>query len=281
MNQEPPTTCYRHPDRETGRRCTRCGRFACPECLREASVGSHCVECVKAAAPSPRQRVSIFTRNENMLATKIIIGVTVAAFVVIGVKDARFDGAGHTADNLVLYGPLVHHGEWWRIFTVSLVHASVFHILFNMLLIWIVGQILEPGAGPVRFGLLYVVSVAAGSAGALVATPHAVSAGASGGVFGVAAAATIVMHRQGVRFWDTGFGPLLIFNLVFDFYLNHSAAGPQISIAAHVGVAIGCLLAAEAMLQARKAGHPEIGLAGAALVGVAAVVLSLAVAKPF
>jgi membrane associated rhomboid family serine protease len=272
MSQEPPVTCFRHPDRETGRRCTRCGRPACPECLQEASVGSHCVECVKAAAPSPRQRVAVLARNENMLATKTIIGVTVAAFVFIGIRDTSFAGTGRTAFDLVLYGPSVHHGDWWRVFTVSLVHGGVFHILFNMLLLWIIGQILEPGAGPVRFGLLYVVSVAAGSAAALIANPHAISAGASGGVFGVAAAATIVMQRQGVRFWDTGFGPLLLINLVLDQFI------PHVSIAAHIGGAIGGLLAAEAMLQARKAGRPELGIVGAIAVGVAAFVLALSVA---
>jgi membrane associated rhomboid family serine protease len=275
MTQEPApptTTCYRHPDRETGRRCTRCGRFACPECLREASVGSHCVDCVKAAGPTPRQRVSGITRNENMLATKIIVGITVAAFVVIGLRDGNFNGTGHTADNLVLYGPLVHQGEWWRIFTVSLVHLGFLHIFFNLLLLWIVGQLLEPGAGPVRVGLLYVVSVAAGSAAALLVQPHVVSAGASGGVFGVAAAATLVMQRQGTRFWDTGFGPLLILNLVLGFF------DKNISIAAHIGGAIGGLLAAEAMLQARKVGRPQLGILGAGVVGVAAVTLALSVA---
>ena len=239
-------------------------------------MGSHCVDCVKAAAPTTRERVSIFTRNENMLATKIIIGVTVAAFIVIGLRDGgNFNGTGHTADNLVLYGPLVHQGQWYRIFTVSLVHEGLFHILFNMLLLWIVGQLLEPGAGPVRFGLIYVVSLAAGSAAALIAKPHAISAGASGGVFGVAAAATIVMQRQGVRFWDTGFGPLLIINLVFDYFQ------PNISIAAHIGGAIGGLLVAEAMLQSRRAGRPALGIAGGVVVGVAAVVIALAAAKPY
>ncbi|MEU2880994.1 hypothetical protein ABZ651_33340, partial [Streptomyces sp. NPDC007070] len=28
-------TCYRHPDRETGVRCTRCERPICPECTGE------------------------------------------------------------------------------------------------------------------------------------------------------------------------------------------------------------------------------------------------------
>ena len=274
MQPEPPTTCYRHPDRETGRRCTRCGRPACPECLTEASVGSHCVDCVRAAAPTARQRVGLFTRRENMLATKTIVAVTVAAFVLIGLKDSNFNGDGHTAQNLELYGPLVHHGEWWRIFTVSLVHVGALHLFFNMLLLWIVGQLLEPGAGPVRFGLIYVVSIAAGSAGALLAQPFVPSAGASGGVFGVAAAATIVMHRQGVRFWDTGFGPLLAINFVFDYFQ------PNISIAAHIGGLVGGLLAAEAMLQSRRAGQPRLGIIGAVGVGLAAVAIALAAAKP-
>ncbi len=227
---------------------------------------------MRAEAPTPRQRVGAFTRNENMLATKILVGVTVAAFIVIGLRDANFSGTGHTADNLVLYGPLVHQGQWYRIFTVSLVHVGFVHLFFNMILLWIIGKLLEPGAGPVRLGLIYLASVASGSAAALLATPHAVSAGASGGVFGVAAAATIVMQRQGIRFWDTGFGPLLIFNLVLDYFT------PNISIAAHIGGAIGGLLVAEAMLQSRKAGRPELGIAGGVVVGVAAVVLALVVA---
>jgi membrane associated rhomboid family serine protease len=274
MSEEQPITCYRHPDRETGRRCTRCGRPACPECLTEASVGSHCVECVKAAAPSAGQKLATITRGENLIATKSIIGVTVIAFVLMGVQSGNFDGRGQTAANLVLYGPAVHHGDWWRIFTVSLVHVSFLHIFFNMILLWIVGQLLEPGAGPVRFSLLYIVSVAAGSAGALIVQPHDIAAGASGGVFGVAAAATIVMQRRGVRFWDTGFGPLLAINFVLDFFIAN------VSIAAHVGGLIGGLLAAEAMLQSRKIGRPELGIVGAILVGVIAVVTCFAVAKP-
>jgi membrane associated rhomboid family serine protease len=270
--QSPSTTCYRHPERETGRRCTRCGRSACPDCLQEASVGAHCIECVKASAPTRSQRVTLLARNEPLLATKIIIGINVVAFLVIGLRDARFDGQGQTSLDYVLFGPSVAHGEWYRIFTSSFVHFGFIHILFNMLLLWIVGQILEPGAGPLRFGLLYVASVAAGSAAVLIWQPNAITAGASGGVFGVAAAATLVMYRQGVSFWNTGFGPLLVINLLIDLPNRH------ISIAGHIGGAIGGLLAAEVMLQARKLGHPRLGLAGAALITLIAVAIGLAVA---
>ena len=49
MSLPPPPVlehCYRHPDRETGRRCTRCGKPACGECLVQVSVGSQCLDCI-------------------------------------------------------------------------------------------------------------------------------------------------------------------------------------------------------------------------------------------
>ncbi|HUI49591.1 MAG TPA: rhomboid family intramembrane serine protease, partial [Acidimicrobiia bacterium] len=64
-----------------------------------------------------------------------------------------------------------------------------------------------------------------------------------------------------------------VINFVLDFFLTN------VSIAAHVGGLIGGLLAAEAMLQSRKAGHPELGIAGAVLVGVASVAVALVAAR--
>ncbi len=191
-----PTTCYRHPDRVTGRHCTRCGRPACPECLQEASVGSHCVECVSAGTPSGSERLRRRVKGIDLAATKAIILVNVIAFVLIALRDGRWDGLGQTSRDLALYGPDVHNGEWYRMFTHSLVHFGFLHILFNMFLIWIVGQILEPGAGSIRFTTIYVVSVLAGAAAALVMQPNVLSGGASGGCFGLAAAATLVMQRR-------------------------------------------------------------------------------------
>ncbi|MDN5856657.1 MAG: hypothetical protein L0K86_28240, partial [Actinomycetia bacterium] len=52
----PPATpyCYRHTDRETYIVCQRCGRSICPDCMRQASVGYHCPECVAEAARNDR-----------------------------------------------------------------------------------------------------------------------------------------------------------------------------------------------------------------------------------
>jgi hypothetical protein len=43
--------CYRHPDRETGLRCTQCGNPICPECIRPAFVGQLCPDCARERRP--------------------------------------------------------------------------------------------------------------------------------------------------------------------------------------------------------------------------------------
>lgn len=272
MTTGAPTTCYRHPGRETGRRCTRCGRPACPECLRDAAVGAHCVECVRAAKPPLAARWQARWQAERLPVTKVLIAVNIVAFGYVALRDGRVDGGGEAGAQLALFGPLVHRGEWWRIVTSSVLHYGAVHLAFNMLALWIVGTILEPGAGATRFATLYGVSVLAGAAGALVATPHDSVGGASGGVYGVAAAAVLVLQRQGMRFWDTGLGPLLIINLVW------SLTQSNVSVGGHVGGMVGGLLAAEAMIQARRVDRLALGYAGAAAVGVASVLLAFAVA---
>jgi membrane associated rhomboid family serine protease len=273
MTAAPVTTCYRHPDRETGRHCTRCGKPACSDCLRQAAVGAHCVECVKAAQPAASDQVRRMFKSQDLIATKAIIAINVVAFVVIAIIDSNVQGQGQLSRDLALHSFPVSHGEWYRVFTSSIVHYGAFHLFFNMLVLWMVGKVLEPGAGAMRFSIIYVVSVIGGAVGALWLSPTALTGGASGGVFGVAAAATLVLWRQGVRFWDTGFGPLLAVNL----FLNVTIMS-NVSIGGHIGGLLAGAAAAEIMMQARKIQQPKLGLAGAAGLGIALFVTSLGVA---
>jgi membrane associated rhomboid family serine protease len=265
------TTCFHHTDRETGRACTRCGRPACPDCLTQASVGSQCFECVKRGAPKRTVRIRQTLQRDPLVATKLIAAITIGGFLLIALRDAQIDGTGTTADKLALFGPAVNAGQWWRLFSYSLVHYGLLHIGSNLLMLWIVGRVLEPGTGPIRFGTIYVVSVLGGAAGALIATPHGLVGGASGGVFGVAAAATLVLHRQGIRFWDAGFGPLLLINLALGLFIS------SISLGGHIGGLVAGALTAEGMLQARKLEMPVLGYVGALIVAVVSVGLAFAV----
>lgn len=80
--------CYRHPDRGTGIRCTRCERPICPECMISASVGFQCPECVREGsgtghrptANAPRTVAGGVVAADPHLVTKILIGVNVAVF---------------------------------------------------------------------------------------------------------------------------------------------------------------------------------------------------------
>ena len=66
-----------------------------------------------------------------------------------------------------------------------------------MVSLYFAGSILEQVIGRWRFLLLYVVSGLAGAAGALLWSPNAATAGASGAIFGVLGA-LFVLERRGI-----------------------------------------------------------------------------------
>src|SRR5689334_2082161 len=76
------TTCFHHRDRPTGRVCTRCGRPACPDCLRDAPVGSHCFECIRAARPPAAQRRRERRATAGPVVTKAIVALNVVVFLL-------------------------------------------------------------------------------------------------------------------------------------------------------------------------------------------------------
>ncbi|MBV8159704.1 MAG: rhomboid family intramembrane serine protease, partial [Acidimicrobiia bacterium] len=116
MRIETTTTCFHHPNRETGRSCTRCGRPACSECLHDAPVGAHCFECIRAARPPTRQRLRRWNAAQGPLATKVLIAVNVVVFLVTSVSGVQAAGrGGDLQTQLSLYGPAVARGEWYRL----------------------------------------------------------------------------------------------------------------------------------------------------------------------
>src|SRR5207237_10247722 len=79
-----PPTCYRHPDRETWVSCVRCGRHACPDCLRDAAVGQQCVECVRGASSGSRAARTVFGGRQAAGAgvTWTLVGINVVLLLV-------------------------------------------------------------------------------------------------------------------------------------------------------------------------------------------------------
>jgi membrane associated rhomboid family serine protease len=128
---------------------------------------------------------------------------------------------------------------------------------------------MEGGIGRVRFLGIYIVSILAGSAGAILVTPNAFTAGASGGVFGLAAAATLGLARRGVRFSQTGWGPILLINLVF------TLAIPGISVGGHIGGLAGGVIAGGLVMRPER--RPRFAIDIATLVGLAVAAVAVGV----
>jgi membrane associated rhomboid family serine protease len=179
-------------------------------------------------------------------------------------------GTEFTATGQHLVG--VAEGEWWRLITASFLHASLLHLGFNMLGLWWFGAPVEAVLGRARFLLLYVVSGLAGSAGALIASPHGVTVGASGALFGLLGAA-VVLERFGLFVFGGSAVAIIVINLAFTLLV------PGVSIGGHLGGLIGGALGAYALLRLGRVEsmYGRVGMAGYA--GLAAVgLLSVLVA---
>ncbi len=195
------------------------------------------------------------TTGDPMIVTKTLVGLNVLVFLIDVVKGASFMGGGLGGSGAVtafearwgLFNPAIAAGQWERIVTSGFVHFGLLHIFFNMLILWLLGQQMERGIGPLRFGLIYFASLVAGSFAVALLNDTHINGGASGAIFGVAAAATVALWQRGVSFYQSGWGPLLVINLVLTF------VDSDISIGAHIGGLICGLILGAVML------HPRFG----------------------
>src|SRR5438552_5465580 len=183
--------CYRHPDRETYISCSECGRPICTECMTPAPVGQRCPE--HSGKPRGVARMSsgirgLSTTGGAGVVTRTLIGINVGVFLLELATGGNINGVGSKIfEHGALYGPLVANGDWWRLITAAFLHYGPIHLGMNMLALWWLGAPVEMVLGRARFLALYLVSGLAGSAGALIASPHAVTVGASGALFGLLA----------------------------------------------------------------------------------------------
>jgi membrane associated rhomboid family serine protease len=171
--------------------------------------------------------------------TKLIIAVTVVISITAILTQEGPDGA-LVYQALWLDKAAVAAGEYWRLWTVTLVHGDIIHLAFNMYALWIVGPLVERWYGQIRFLVFYLACAATGSVASFVFGGAGVSVGASGaifGMFGVLAAANWI-HKPVDRYARgiaMQIGVLIVINLAFGF----AAAG--IDNAAHIGGLLGGL----------------------------------------
>jgi membrane associated rhomboid family serine protease len=236
------------------------------KCAEHAGVAQGAARVAKGAQRLTRE-------GGGAVVTKSLIAINAGIFLLTLSQGGTLGRpSGRIFDEFALYGPFVAEGEWWRLITAAFLHANLLHLGLNMLFLWWIGAPVEESIGRSRYVLLYVVSGLAGSAGALLLDPNAVTVGASGALFGILGAA-FVFERQ--RNYVLGGGALgiILLNLVFTFTIS------GISIGGHLGGLAGGALAALALSRFGRAhaayGNPGVaGVAGVVAVGVLSVALA-------
>jgi membrane associated rhomboid family serine protease len=194
--------------------------------------------------------------------TTTLIGINVAVFVLVllitrepsalagGVTDMHLR-LGLSKD--VLVQPSAWQGDdntifvtepngWYRLVTSGFLHFGLIHLAFNMYFLYVLGPLIEPGLGRVNYLLLYVAALLGGSLGVIVLDSGGITAGASGAVFGLLAAATVGLWRRGINPMSTGIGTALVLNLFITFAIS------GISIGGHLGGAAAGAICGAVML---------------------------------
>ncbi len=260
-------TCYRHPDRQTYVRCSRCERPICPDCMHEASVGHQCPDCVAEGRRTQRPvqtafggsaagvhgyvTIGIITVNVLMFLVSLASARTVGKALFGGGLGGLLGGATPLMNKLAVIGPsfqaagdsysfdlsqaipgFTHYvgvadGSYYRLFTAMFMHYGLLHLGMNMWALWVLGRPLEAMLGPIRFAVLYLLCGLGGNVAAYLFQPHALSAGASTAIFGLFAALFLVLQKLGRN--ASAVLPVIIINIVFTLTV------PGISIAGHLG----------------------------------------------
>jgi membrane associated rhomboid family serine protease len=257
--QDTPPTCYRHPGRETWVSCVRCGRHACPDCLRDAAVGQQCIDCVRGAtSQGARAARTVFGGRPSRSATVTwtLVAINVLVFLAEVARPSLLYDLGMISSPVgtpVGVQSGVAGGQWYRLMTsaftapgTSIGGLGLLDIAFNLWALFILGPELERLLGKIRYLAVYLLSAVGGSLLYYYLVPIGLAAGASGAIFGLFGAWFVVMRR--LRLDSRGIVLLIAINLGFSFYYHSTIAWQD-----HIGGLItGALLTAAYVYAPRK-----------------------------
>jgi membrane associated rhomboid family serine protease len=258
-------------------------------------VGSHCVDCRKAARPDLKTRARYWQAGKPAIVAYTLIGINIAAFFGLGAWFGladMFSGAVSEAHERFALNAVFVEGqpglvnlgggrslsttgnEWYRLVTSGFLHYGIIHLALNMYFLYALGNQMEPVLGRGRFLALYAASLLGGSAGVLLLGGGGFTAGASGAVFGLLGAFAVGIWQHGVNPFSTQIGRLLLINLGLTFFIS------GISIGGHIGGLAAGALCGYVMMAPGYRGYPSwTRWATPAVVGVVSVVISVVVVR--
>jgi membrane associated rhomboid family serine protease len=231
-------------------------------------VGYQCVDCVAEGRQDVR-RVGTPARpapgtRPIVVPALVALNVAVFAWTVLQAGDVMGNTTAALFRQWSLVPGFVHAGEWWRVVTSGFLHIGAFHLLLNMLALWVLGRDLEMVLGRGRFLAVYLVSLLGGAAAVMLFyAPNQQVAGASGAVFGLMGGLAVVLRRLRV---PTGqvIG-VIVMNVAISFVV------PGISLIGHLGGLVVGAAATAALVYAPRRNRTAVQ--ALALVGLTVLVL--------
>lgn len=172
--------------------------------------------------------------------TLIVINTAVFFYLVLG---GMTEDPYYMLEHGAMYYPLFRQGEYYRLFTSLFLHFGFSHLVNNMLMLGVIGWQLETVLGGIRFLLVYFAAGLGGNLLSLLAEAasgdYAVSAGASGAIFGIVGALLYIAVRNHGGIGSVS-GRGLAFMIVLTLYYGFTSSG--VDNFAHIGgLAVGFL----------------------------------------
>jgi membrane associated rhomboid family serine protease len=235
-----------------------------------ASVGFQCPSCVKEGGRVTRSGRTPYggQRSANpALTSQVLIAINVVVWIAIlatGGNSSRLVELLALRPSSTYQGVVFHQfhsvaqGDYWQLVTSMFTHVAVWHIGFNMLVLWVLGPQLELAVGRLRYLAIYFVSGLAGGAAVMwLSTSYTQTLGASGAIFGLMGALLVIAVKvhgdvRGIATW-------IGINLVLTFVIG------GISWQGHLGgLLTGALTGAVVVFapRQRRGTWQALGLAG-------------------
>lgn len=185
--------------------------------------------------------------------TVLLILLNTLIFLIVEFTGGSENGQ-HMLECGAAYAPLIlEQGQWYRVFSSMFLHFGAPHLINNMLVLFVLGQRLEPAVGRLRFLLIYIAGGLGGNFISLFwdmrTGDYSVSAGASGAVFAVMGGMIYVIIRHRGRVADLTMKQMLIM-AAFSLYFGFASEG--VDNAAHAGGLLCGFLAAVIFYYPRK-----------------------------
>lgn len=175
----------------------------------------------------------VFTKK-NPIITKILLFINLVMFILSFVL-----GKDYMVALFANYGPAVEIGQIYRLFSSIFLHVSIFHFIFNMYALYIIGPQIENFFGKWRYLIIYIGSGLIGNLLSLAFNLGTFSLGASGAIFGLLGSLLYFGYHYRV-YLDSVIKSQIIPLIAMNLLIGFMSTG--IDNAAHIGGLIGGVL---------------------------------------